>query len=82
MKLKQEYLDNRDIDVDSRKVTAADFGLSGKAEHSRVSLPKLVLGDLTFEDVKTNLSVLWIITHQRYTSFRIRSTNLKHDLTY
>lgn len=55
VKLKQEYLDNRDIDVDSRKVTAADFGLSGKAEHSRVSLPKLVLGDLTFEDVKTNL---------------------------
>jgi C-terminal processing protease CtpA/Prc len=67
VKLKQEFVDNRDIKLASTKVTAADFGLSGKAEHSRVTLPEFELGDMRFEHVKTNLirggdeDELWII---------------------
>ncbi len=55
VKLSTAYIESNDIEIASTRVRAADFGLSGKVEHDRVSLPKLSLGDVNIEEVKVNL---------------------------
>lgn len=53
-KMSAAYVNNH-IEHDLRSITAADFGLSGKTEHQRISLPELTLGSQSFTQVKTNL---------------------------
>jgi len=55
VKLSTAYPKANDITITSTRVRAADFGLSGKVEHDRVSLPQLTLGDIAIENVKVNL---------------------------
>ena len=55
LKLSAAYPENHDIDIESTRVRAADFGLSGKVEHDRVVLPSLTLGDIKIDNVKVNL---------------------------
>ncbi|MEM7420408.1 MAG: retropepsin-like aspartic protease, partial [Pseudomonadota bacterium] len=40
VKLSTAYVESNDISITSRRVRAADFGLSGKVEHDRVTLPQ------------------------------------------
>ncbi|MCU7555135.1 aspartyl protease family protein [Alteromonas sp. ASW11-19] len=54
-KLNQTYLDEEDISLSQRSVTGADFGLSGRAVHQRVTLPQVQVGDWALNNVKTNL---------------------------
>ena len=54
-KLSAAYPESEQIKLPKAKVTAADFGLSGKAEHQRVTLPSLKLGQLKLNKIKTNL---------------------------
>ncbi|MFC3096133.1 hypothetical protein DRW07_05510 [Alteromonas sediminis] len=55
VKLSAAYPASNNIALPSARVVAADFGLSGKVEHDRVSLPQLSLGGIDIEDVKVNL---------------------------
>ncbi len=55
VKLSAAYPESNDITIDSTRVRAADFGLSGKVEHDRVTLPNLSLGEIEIEYVKVNL---------------------------
>ncbi len=55
LKLSSAYPKIHDIKINSTRVRAADFGLSGKTEHDRVTLPKLRLGDIHVENIKVNL---------------------------
>ncbi|MDM7860412.1 aspartyl protease family protein [Alteromonas sp. ASW11-36] len=55
VKLSTAYPEANDIAITGTRVRAADFGLSGKVEHDRVSLPQLTLGDIAIEHVKVNL---------------------------
>ena len=55
VKLSAAYPDNNEIKINSTRIQAADFGLSGKVEHDRVILPSLRLGDIKIENVKVNL---------------------------
>ncbi|WP_218312869.1 aspartyl protease family protein [Alteromonas antoniana] len=66
-KLSQTFLDEESIVLDLPSVVGADFGLSGKAVHQRVTLPGIKIGQLYLENIKTNLietedpDDLWII---------------------
>lgn len=55
LKLSSAYPEANDIVIPGSRVRAADFGLSGKVEHDRVSLPQLKLGDIVIENIKANL---------------------------
>ena len=55
MKVSSAYFVNRDIDISQPTVRAADFGLSGRHDHQRVTFPQLSLGDLALNDIKVNL---------------------------
>lgn len=55
LKINTAYVENREIQLPEPLVEAADFGLSGKAAHQRFRLPKLSIGDLEMNGVKTNL---------------------------
>lgn len=55
VKLSTAYIDSNNIEIPSARVRAADFGLSGKVEHDRVTLPRLSLGNIDIENVKVNL---------------------------
>ena len=55
LKVSSQFTKNRNIAIDSAKIVAADFGLNGKVEHERVSLPALKLGKLNIPNLKTNL---------------------------
>jgi len=55
MKLSSAYPDNQKISMPTQQINAADFGLSGMTKHNRVTLPALTLGDITVNNVKTNL---------------------------
>lgn len=55
VKLSTAYVESNDISITSTRVRAADFGLSGKVEHDRVTLPQLALGDIKIDNVKVNL---------------------------
>lgn len=54
-KLSSAYPEENNIALPESQVTAADFGLSGKAEHQRVTLPSIQLGEITLNKVKTNI---------------------------
>lgn len=55
VKLSTAYITSNEIEMSSARVRAADFGLSGKVEHDRVTLPSLSLGDIEIDNVKVNL---------------------------
>ncbi len=55
MKLNSAFPKNNDIELPKASIQAADFGMSGMAEHSRVTLPKLELGSLALHNVKANI---------------------------
>ncbi len=55
LKLSSAFIESEEISLPSGRVRGADFGLSGKAEHQRVTLPSLQLGGLTLNKVKTNI---------------------------
>lgn len=55
LKINATYPETNEIDIASHRVRAADFGLSGKVEHDRVTLPHLSFGDLRIDNVKVNL---------------------------
>lgn len=55
VKLSAAYPEQNRINIASKRVKAADFGLSGKVEHERVTLPSLTLGDIQLDKVKVNL---------------------------
>lgn len=55
VKLSALYVQENEIEIASPRVRAADFGLSGKVEHDRASLPWLSFGDLKIDNVKVNL---------------------------
>jgi predicted aspartyl protease len=55
MKMNTAYAHQNDIRLPSSSISAADFGLSGKAPHQRLTLPALQLGDLTLRNIKTNI---------------------------
>ncbi|WOH36506.1 PDZ domain-containing protein [Thalassotalea fonticola] len=54
-KLSSEYPKANGIELPNAQVTAADFGLSGKAEHQRVTLPQIEFGDTQITKIKTNI---------------------------
>lgn len=54
-KLNQTYLDENEIQLTQRTVTASDFGLSGRAEHQRVTLPAIHMNGQAYQNVRTNL---------------------------
>ena len=74
-KLSSQYPKANDIKLPEAQVTAADFGLSGKAEHQRVTLPHITLGDIEIEKVKTNIiksddeDDYWIIGNATFNQF-------------
>ncbi len=76
VKISNNYLLNRDIEVESSRVRAADFGLSGKTEHDRVNLPSLKLGSIELDNIKVNLipnqdeDDLWIIGNALMNQFK------------
>jgi hypothetical protein len=55
IKVDAAYIYNEDIQLPSPQITAADFGLSGPTIHPRVTIPSVHLGDLVFNNVKTNV---------------------------
>lgn len=54
IKVSAAYVNNN-IKLKSPPITAADFGLSGKTVHQRISTPNLKIGSRNFDWVKTNL---------------------------
>ncbi len=54
-KLSSEYVKSNKVLLPSAHVIAADFGLSGKAEHQRVTLPRIQFGNTQLTDIKTNV---------------------------
>lgn len=54
-KLGSAYISGRDVSLPGTSITAADFGLSGKTEHQRVTLPAITLDSYRLEKVKTNI---------------------------
>lgn len=55
MKMNTAFTDKNKIKLPASSIRAADFGLSGKAPHQRMTLPALQLGYLTLRSVKTNI---------------------------
>ncbi|WP_185964595.1 aspartyl protease family protein [Aliikangiella marina] len=55
LKVASALIDNEGIVLPGKPITAADFGLSGRDVHQRVTLPSLSLGELKLTNIKTNL---------------------------
>lgn len=53
LKLNDELLDRLSVG-ESKQITAADFGLSGKSEHKRAAVPQFNFGKFQLKDVKAN----------------------------
>lgn len=74
-KLSSAYPESNQIKLPSAQVTAADFGLSGKAEHQRVTLPSIQLGNIKLNRIKTNIIVTddeddyWVIGNAALNQF-------------
>jgi len=74
-KLSSEYPKANGVALPQAQVTAADFGLSGKAEHQRVTLPQIELGNIEFNNIKTNIietddeDDYWIIGNATFNQF-------------
>ena len=54
LKVSASYV-NENIKLPNNSITAADFGLSGRTEHQRTSVPEVKIGNQSFKWVKTNL---------------------------
>jgi len=54
-KLSSAYPEANNVTLPKAQVTAADFGLSGRAEHQRVTLPNIELGEIKLNNIKTNI---------------------------
>ena len=76
VKISSTYAERHDVEITSTHVRAADFGLSGKVEHDRVTLPSLSFGDITLNKVKVNLipgdddDDMWIIGNALMNQFK------------
>lgn len=55
IKMNTAFAKNKGIELPETSITAADFGMSGKASHQRVTIPIVNLGHLTLPNVKVNL---------------------------
>lgn len=55
IKLNSAFVEANVADFPKQSIAAADFGMSGKAEHKRVTLPKVILGKLSLDKVKANI---------------------------
>jgi predicted aspartyl protease len=55
LKVATAFIENNDIVLSGTSIIAADFGLSGRTVHQRVTLPELRLGELSVAGIKTNL---------------------------
>jgi len=55
LKVNAAFVHNELAGLSQPQVTAADFGLSGRAVHKRITLPNLKLSSLVLDDVKTNI---------------------------
>ena len=60
LKLNETFLNNNEFQLPTPSITAVDFGLSGRASHQRIAVPKLRLGDessnhINLNNIKTNL---------------------------
>lgn len=55
LKLNSAVLDNENIRLPAQQITAADFGLSGRVVHQRVSVPQLQLGSLAMGPLPANV---------------------------
>lgn len=55
LKLNEMYLSDHEYMLPSPSITAADFGVSGRAIHQRITVPQLGLGELKFDHVKANI---------------------------
>jgi len=55
VKVDAGYIHNENITLPSPEITAADFGLSGQTIHPRVTVPKVCLGGIELNNVKTNI---------------------------
>lgn len=75
LKLSSAYPDSNDVVMPKASVTAADFGLNGKAEHQRVTLPSVLLGQAELNHIRTNIienddeDELWIIGNAALNQF-------------
>lgn len=76
VKLSSAYPEDYDVEIASPRIRAADFGLSGKVEHDRVTLPSLTFGDIKLNNVKVNLipggddDDFWIIGNALMNQFK------------
>lgn len=74
-KLSSAYPESNDVVMPKASVTAADFGLNGKAEHQRVTLPSIQLGNVKLNHIKTNIiknddeDELWVIGNAALNQF-------------
>lgn len=86
-KLSSEYPKANDIKLPTAQVTAADFGLSGKSEHQRVTLPDIELGDINITNIKTNIinnddeDDYWIIGNAALNQF-VTTIDYKNSMLY
>lgn len=55
LKLNTAFLDNNLGSLPTKTIDAADFGMSGKAEHKRMTLPQVDIADLSISKVKANV---------------------------
>ncbi len=86
-KLSSAYPEENHVSLPTAQVTAADFGLSGKAEHQRVTLPSIQLGEITLNNIKTNIiksddeDDYWVIGNAALNQF-ITTIDYQTDMLY
>ena len=91
LKINSLYLKKNQYQLPEPSITAADFGVSGRALHQRITVPKLNLGGLTMNNVKTNIiksdedDDFWIVGSallNQYISIIDYQTNQLHLIEY
>ena len=87
VKISSTYAERNDVEIEATHVRAADFGLNGKVEHDRVTLPSLTFGDIKLNNVKVNLipndddDDFWIIGNALMNQFKT-VIDYKHEAFY
>lgn len=87
VKVSSTYAERNDVELASKRLRAADFGMSGKVEHDRVTLPSLTLGDIKIDNVKVNLipgdddDDMWILGNALMNQFKT-VIDYKNDAFY
>jgi len=91
LKINSLYLEENQYQLPEPSITAVDFGVSGRALHQRITVPKLSLGGLSINNVKANLiksdddDDFWIIGSallNQYISIIDYQTNQLHLIEY